>query len=142
MLADFQVSIPEYGVIRAATPPIVVITSNRTREIHDAIRRRCLYHWVDFPNAERELAIVRRRLPRVHADLSKQVVDFVQQVRTLDLYKSPGIAETVDWAEALTQLDAVALDTGNVLDTLGVLLKYQDDLHAMTPQRVAELLQA
>ena len=121
---------------------IVVITSNRTREIHDAIRRRCLYHWVDFPNAERELAIVRRRLPRVHADLSRQVVDFVQRVRALDLYKSPGIAETVDWAEALTQLDAVALDTGNVLDTLGVLLKYQDDLHAMTPQRVAELLQA
>jgi len=142
VLADFQVSIPEYGVIRAATPPIVVITSNRTREIHDAIRRRCLYHWVDFPSAERELAIVRRRLPRVHADLSKQVVDFVQKVRTLDLYKSPGIAETVDWAEALTQLDAVALDTGNVLDTLGVLLKYQDDLHAMTPQRVAELLQS
>ena len=93
VLADFQVSIPEYGVIRAATPPIVVITSNRTREIHDAIRRRCLYHWVDFPNAERELAIVRRRLPRVHADLSKQVVDFVQRVRALDLYKSPGIAE-------------------------------------------------
>src|SRR4051794_31277291 len=126
VLSDFQVTIPELGVIRARTPPAVVITSNRTREIHDAIKRRCLYHWVDFPDAERELAIVRRKCPRAPEQLAREVVAFVQRLRTMDLFKSPGVAETLDWAEALLALDRVALDPQAVTDTLGVLLKYQD----------------
>lgn len=128
VLSDFQVTIPELGTVRAERPPIVVITSNRTREIHDAIKRRCLYHWVNYPDAERELAIVRARLPGVSERLAGEVVAFVQSLRELDLFKLPGVAETLDWAQALTELDAVALAPDTVGDTLGVLLKYQDDI--------------
>jgi MoxR-like ATPase len=128
VLADFQVTVPELGTIKAAQPPIVVVTSNRTREIHDAIKRRCLYHWVGYPNAARELQIVRAKVPGVGKALSEQVVHFVQALRKEDLFKSPGVAETLDWAAALTELDVVALDPATVSDTLGVLLKYQDDI--------------
>jgi len=131
ILSDFQVTIPEIGTIRAERPPIVVITSNRTREVHDALKRRCLYHWVDYPDAERELAIVRAKVPGVHAKLSREVVGFVQAIRKEDLFKAPGVAETLDWAAALAELDAVALEPGTVSDTLGVLLKYQDDIERM-----------
>ncbi|HWP25745.1 MAG TPA: MoxR family ATPase, partial [Xanthobacteraceae bacterium] len=128
VLADFQITIPELGTIKAAKPPIVVITSNRTREIHDALKRRCLYHWVGYPSAARELEIVRRKVPGIGAKLSAQVVGFVQALRKEDLFKAPGVAETLDWAQALVELDAVALDPAVVSDTLGVLLKYQDDI--------------
>jgi MoxR-like ATPase len=128
VLADFQVSVPELGVVKAAKPPIVIITSNRTREIHDAIKRRCLYHWVDFPDAARELEIVRRKVPGVGERLSSEVVAFVQGLRKADLFKMPGVAETLDWAQALTALDTVSLSPETVQSTLGVLLKYQDDL--------------
>jgi MoxR-like ATPase len=128
VLADFQVSVPELGVVKAAKPPIVIITSNRTREIHDAIKRRCLYHWVDFPDAARELEIVRRKVPGVGERLSSEVVAFVQSLRKNDLFKMPGVAETLDWAQALTALDTVSLSPETVQSTLGVLLKYQDDL--------------
>jgi MoxR-like ATPase len=128
VLADFQVTIPELGTVKAAHPPIVVITSNRTREIHDALKRRCLYHWVGYPAAERELKIVRAKVPGIGKALSEQVVHFVQALRKEDLFKAPGVAETLDWAAALTELDAVALDPATVSDTLGVLLKYQDDI--------------
>jgi MoxR-like ATPase len=128
VLADFQVSVPELGVIKADRPPIVIITSNRTREIHDAIKRRCLYHWVDFPDAERELTIVRNKVPGVGERLSKEVVAFVQSLRKSDLFKLPGVAETLDWAQALTALDTISLAPETVQSTLGVLLKYQDDL--------------
>jgi MoxR-like ATPase len=131
ILSDFQVTIPEIGTIRAARPPIVVITSNRTREVHDALKRRCLYHWVDYPDAARELAIVRAKVPGVHDALSREVVGFVQAIRKEDLFKAPGVAETLDWAAALAELDAVALEPGTVSDTLGVLLKYQDDIERM-----------
>ncbi len=128
VLADWQVSIPEIGTIRARTPPIVVITSNRTREIHDAVKRRCLYHWVNYPEAERELAILRCKAPEAPDRLAKEVVAFVQKLRGVDLFKLPGVAETIDWAKALTALDALALDPETVNNTLGVLLKYQDDI--------------
>src|SRR5580692_1868838 len=128
VLSDFQITIPELGTVKAAHPPIVVITSNRTREIHDALKRRCLYHWVGYPNAERELAIVRTKVPGIGKKLSHEIVLFVQALRKQDLFKSPGVAETLDWASALTELDAVALDPATVSDTLGVLLKYQDDI--------------
>ncbi|MDH5339757.1 MAG: MoxR family ATPase, partial [Rubrivivax sp.] len=128
VLADFQITIPELGTVRATRPPIVVLTSNRTREIHDAVKRRCLYHWVDFPDAERELQILRRRVPGAAEALSRQVVAFVQALRGLELYKQPGIAETLEWARALMALDARALAPAMVQDTLGVLLKYQDDI--------------
>ncbi len=128
VLADFQVSIPELGVVKAARPPIVVITSNRTREIHDAIKRRCLYHWVDFPDAARELAIVRRKVPGAAERLSREIVAFVQALRKADLFKQPGVAETLDWAQALTALDTVSLSPELAASTMGVLLKYQDDL--------------
>jgi MoxR-like ATPase len=128
VLADFQVTIPELGTVKAAQPPIVIITSNRTREIHDALKRRCLYYWVDYPNAERELAIVRAKVPGIGKALSEQVVHFVQALRKEDLFKQPGVAETLDWAQALAELDVVALDPATVSDTLGVLLKYQDDI--------------
>jgi MoxR-like ATPase len=141
VLSDFQVSIPELGPIVARTPPIVVITSNRTREIHDAIKRRCLYHWVDYPDALRELAILRRKCPRAPETLAREVVAFTQRLRSMDLFKAPGIAETLDWAEALLTLDRVALDPATVADTLGVLLKYQDDVGAIT-REVAERLVA
>ena len=141
VLSDFQVSIPELGPIVAKSPPIVVITSNRTREIHDAIKRRCLYHWVDYPDALRELAILRRKCPRAPEKLAREVVAFTQRLRSMDLFKAPGIAETLDWAEALLTLDRIALDPATVADTLGVLLKYQDDVGAITKE-VAERLVA
>jgi MoxR-like ATPase len=128
VLSDWQVSIPEIGTIKAKRPPIVVITSNRTREIHDAVKRRCLYHWVNYPDAARELEILRRKLPAARERLSREVVAFVQKLRGMDLFKLPGVAETIDWAAALTALDAVALDPETVDSTLGVLLKYQDDI--------------
>ncbi|MEI9410170.1 MoxR family ATPase [Mesorhizobium salmacidum] len=128
ILSDFQVTVPELGTIKAEEPPIVIITTNRTREIHDALKRRCLYHWVDYPNAERELEIVRRKVPRANQRLSAEVVSFIQKLRQLELFKVPGVAETIDWAGALTELDKVALDPETVSDTIGVLLKYQDDI--------------
>ncbi len=131
VLADFQISIPEIGTIKAPEPPIVVITSNRTREIHDALKRRCHYYWVDYPQAERELEILTLKLPGIQATLSRQVVAFIQELRDGDYFKLPGIAETIDWATALTQLDALALDPETVNDTLGVLLKYQDDIEKL-----------
>lgn len=141
LLSDFQVTIPELGTIKAPHPPIVVLTSNRTREIHDALKRRCLFHWVDYPDAERELAILRARLPNVPEQLSRQVVAFVQAIRKEDLFKVPGVAETLDWASALVELDAVALDPATVKDTLGVLLKYQDDLARTDAPRIQRLLE-
>src|SRR6266403_4285496 len=140
VLAEYQVTIPELGAIKAASPPIVIITSNRTREIHDAIKRRCLYHWVDFPNAERELAIVKSRVPDISAKLSQQVVRFVQALRDQDFYKSPGVAETIDWATALTELDARSLTPQLVGDTLGALLKYQDDIARMQGDTLQKVL--
>ncbi|MCF6368474.1 AAA family ATPase [Rhizobium halophilum] len=128
VLSDFQVTIPELGTIKAAEPPIVIITTNRTREIHDALKRRCLYHWVDYPNAEQELDIVRRKVPGCSERLAAQVVSYVQRLRGLDLFKNPGVAETIDWATALTELDRIALDPETIADTLGTLLKYQDDI--------------
>ena len=128
ILSDFQVTVPELGTIKAEEPPIVIITTNRTREIHDALKRRCLYHWVDYPNAERELEIVRRKVPQANKRLSEEVVLFIQKLRQIDLFKAPGVAETIDWAGALNELDKVALDPETVSDTIGVLLKYQDDI--------------
>ncbi|RVQ01587.1 AAA family ATPase [Sinorhizobium meliloti] len=128
VLSDFQVTIPELGTIRADEPPIVIITTNRTREIHDALKRRCLYHWVDYPRAAQELEIIRRKVPGCNATLSREIVAYVQRLRALDLFKNPGVAETIDWATALTELDALALDPETVADTLGTLLKYQDDI--------------
>jgi len=140
ILSDFQVTIPEFGTVKAAEPPIVVVTTNRTREIHDALKRRCLYHWVDYPDADRELEIVRRKAPRANAHLSAELVRFVQRLRKLDLFKAPGVAETIDWANALTELDAVALDPALVSDTLGVLLKYQDDIARIETGEGREIL--
>jgi MoxR-like ATPase len=140
VLSDFQVTIPELGTIKAEAPPIVIITSNRTREIHDALKRRCLYHWVDYPNAERELAIVKSRVPDISAKLSQQVVRFVQALRSQDFYKSPGVAETIDWATALTELDARSLTPQVVGDTLGALLKYQDDIARMQGDTLQKVL--
>ena len=140
VLADFQITIPELGTISAEKPPIVVVTSNRTREIHDALKRRCLYHWVGYPTAERELQIVQAKVPGIGKALSEQVVHFVQALRKEDLFKSPGVAETLDWAGALTELDAVALDPATVSDTLGVLLKYQDDIARIQGSKAKELL--
>src|SRR6202158_5285379 len=140
VLADFQVTIPEMGTVKALHPPIVVITSNRTREVHDALKRRCLYHWIGYPNAERELAIVRAKVPGIGKKLSDQVVAFVQSLRKQDLFKSPGVAETLDWADALSELDVVALDPATVSDTLGALLKYQDDIARLDGSKVKALL--
>jgi MoxR-like ATPase len=140
VLGDFQITIPEMGTVKAAHPPVVVITSNRTREVHDALKRRCLYHWVGYPSAERELNIVRAKVPGVGKKLSEQVVAFVQSLRKQDLFKSPGVAETLDWAGALSELDVVALDPATVSDTLGVLLKYQDDIARLEGGKVKELL--
>jgi MoxR-like ATPase len=143
VLSDFQITIPELGTIKAEQPPIVIVTSNRTREIHDALKRRCLYHWVGYPDAERELKIVRTKVPQAPAKLTKEIVAFVQHLRKQDLFKQPGVAETLDWASALSELDAVALDPRIVNDTLGVLLKYQDDIEktggAATEQLLAEM---
>ena len=140
VLADFQITVPELGTVKAARPPIVVVTSNRTREVHDALKRRCLYHWVGYPNAERELTIVRTKVPDISKKLSAQVVAFVQALRKEDLFKSPGVAETLDWAGALTELDVVALDPATVSDTLGALLKYQDDIARFDGSKVKALL--
>jgi MoxR-like ATPase len=131
ILSDFQVTIPEFGTVQALQPPIVIITSNRTREIHDALKRRCLYHWVDYPSAARELEIVNSRVPGISAKLSEQVVSFVQALRNQDFYKAPGVAETIDWATALSALNARTLTADVVGDTLGALLKYQDDIARM-----------
>src|SRR3954467_141484 len=128
VLSDFQITIPEIGTIKAEHPPTVIITSNRTREIHDALKRRCFYHWVDYPSAARELEILRVKAPGVPERLSQQVVRFVQKLRGMDLFKLPGVAETLDWAQALTQLDRLELDPDTINDTLGTLLKYQDDI--------------
>jgi MoxR-like ATPase len=140
VLSDFQVTVPEMGTITSKAPPIVIITSNRTREIHDALKRRCLYHWVDYPDAKRELAILRAKAPKAPSKLSQQIVAFVQRIRQEDLFKSPGVAETLDWATALVELDAVALDPAMVSDTLGVLLKYQDDIQKMQGSKMKEIL--
>ncbi len=140
LLSDYQVTIPELGTVRAAEPPVVVLTSNRTREIHDALKRRCLYHWIAYPDAERELAILRARAPEVPEKLSRQIVAFVQKLRATELFKLPGVAETLDWASALVALDQVALEPGVVNATLGVLLKYQDDVAAVAGAQVDELL--
>ena len=140
VLSDFQVTIPEIGTISAKEPPIVVLTSNRTREIHDAVKRRCLYHWVDYPSAEHELEIVRRKVPGVAQQLSREIVDFVQKLRGLDLFKRPGTAETLDWANALATLDSKTLSAEVIDDTLGVLLKYQDDIARVRGQETARLL--
>jgi MoxR-like ATPase len=140
LLADFQLTIPELGTIRAKTPPVVIITSNRTREVHDAIRRRCLYHWVDYPDAPRERAILAARAPDVPAALSAQVVAFVQRLRGEDLFKLPGVAESIDWAGALAYLNRVELTPEAVDETLGVLLKYQDDLAKIRGAEAARLI--
>jgi MoxR-like ATPase len=141
LLSDFQVTIPEIGTIRAEHPPIVVITSNRTREIHDALKRRCFYYWVDYPTASRELEILRRKAPGAAEHLSREVVAFVQKLRTMDLFKLPGIAETIDWTEALMQLDVLELTPHAINDTLGVLLKYQDDIARIQGSEAARLLE-
>ncbi len=140
VLSDFQITIPEIGTIRADEPPIVVITSNRTREIHDALKRRCFYHWVDYPDAARELEILRVKAPGAAAELSRQVVGFVQELRKRDLFKLPGIAETIDWTDALLQLDRISLDPQAINDTLGVLLKYQDDIAKIRGSEAANIL--
>jgi len=141
LLSDFQVTIPEIGTIRAEQPPIVVITSNRTREIHDALKRRCFYYWVDYPTAARELEILKRKAPGASESLSREVVGFVQKLREMDLFKLPGIAETVDWTEALMQLDVLELTPHAINDTLGVLLKYQDDIARLHGSEAARLLE-
>ena len=140
LLADFQITIPELGTIAAAEAPVVVITSNRTREIHDALKRRCYYHWVDYPDAERELRILRVRAPGTPEALSREVVAFVQSLRDADLFKAPGVAETIDWAHALAQLDALALSPDVVNDTLGSLLKYQDDIARIRGSEAARII--
>jgi MoxR-like ATPase len=139
-LSDFQITVPELGAIKAAQPPIVIITSNRTREIHDALKRRCLYHWVGYPNSERETQIVRAKAPDAPKRLTSEIVAFVQDLRRQDLFKKPGVAETLDWASALHELNAVALDAALVNDTLGVLLKYQDDIESVAGAKVAQML--
>ena len=141
LLADFQITIPELGTIAASEPPVVVITSNRTREIHDAIKRRCYYHWVDYPDAARELEILRVRAPGTAEALSSEVVAFVQSLREMDLFKAPGVAETIDWAQALTQLDVLALSPDVVNDTLGSLLKYQDDIARIRGSEAAGIIE-
>jgi MoxR-like ATPase len=140
LLADFQITVPEYGTIRAVTPPVVILTSNRTREVHDAIRRRCLYQWVDYPDAAREREILRARAPGVAERLSAQVVAFVQELRGAELFKLPGVAETIDWSRALTHMNAVELTPQAVDATLGVLLKYQDDIAKVRGDMAAVLL--
>ena len=141
LLSDFQITIPEIGTIKAERPPLVIVTSNRTREIHDALKRRCLYHWVDYPSAEREFQIIQTKLPGIDKQLSAQLVAYVQHLRDEDLFKLPGVAETLDWAEALTQLDKVALDSEAVDNTLGTLLKYQDDIAKIRGSEAAQILE-
>ena len=140
VLSDYQITVPEIGTFKSAEPPIVVITSNRTREIHDALKRRCFYYWVDYPDAARELQILKVKVPGAAADLSKQIVAFVQKLRTMDLFKLPGVAETIDWTQALTQLDVISLDPQSVDSTLGALLKYQDDIQRIQGAEAAKIL--
>lgn len=140
VLSDWQITVPELGTIRAETPPIVVVTSNRTREIHDAVKRRCFYHWVDYPDAVRELEILKRKAPKAASALSKEVVAFVQRLRGIDLFKLPGVAETIDWTNCLVALDRIALDPQTVNDTLGVLLKYQDDIEKIAGEEAERLV--
>jgi MoxR-like ATPase len=140
VLSDWQITIPEIGTLKAAEPPIVVLTSNRTREIHDAVKRRCFYHWVDYPDAARELEILRRKAPKAAGALSREVVEFVQRLRGIDLFKLPGVAETIDWANCLVALDRVALDPETVNNTLGVLLKYQDDIERIAGDEAGRLV--
>jgi MoxR-like ATPase len=140
VLSDWQITIPEIGTLKAKEPPIVVITSNRTREIHDAVKRRCFYHWVDYPDAKRELEILQRKAPKASAALSKEVVAFVQRLRKSELFKLPGVAETIDWANCLVALDRVALDPETVNNTLGVLLKYRDDLERVAGEEAERLV--
>ena len=139
-LSDFQVTIPELGTIKAAEPPIVILTSNRTREVHDALKRRCLYHWVDYPTFDRELAILRARAPEAQEALSREVVAFVQRLRSEDLFKKPGVAETIDWAKCLLALDVIALSPEVIADTLGAILKYQDDIQKVQGSEAKRLL--
>lgn len=141
LLSEYQISIPEIGTVKATHPPVVVITSNRTREIHDALKRRCFYHWVDYPNADRELEILRVKAPHTRLQLARQIVGFVQKLRDEDLYKAPGVAETIDWAHALVQIDAIELKPAVIDSTLGVLLKYQDDLEKIRGSEAARLLE-
>ena len=140
LLSDWQITIPELGVIAATEPPIVIITSNRTREIHDALKRRCFYHWVDYPDAHLEMAILAEKAPEAAADLQRQIVGFVQALRQQNLFKSPGVAETIDWAQALVELNCVALDPQTVDSTMGVLLKYQDDISRIQGSEAARIL--
>ena len=140
ILSDWQISIPELGVITAVAPPIVIITSNRTREIHDAIKRRCFYHWVDYPDADLEMTILAEKAPEAAANLQRQIVGFVQALRQQNLFKSPGVAETIDWAQALVELNCVALDPQTVDSTMGVLLKYQDDISRIQGSEAARIL--
>ena len=140
ILSEWQLTIPEFGTIAAATPPIVIITSNRTREIHDALKRRCFYHWVDYPSVEDELDILRRRAPEAGAALAEQVVRVVQKLREANLFKAPGVAETIDWAQALVELDCVAIDPASAASTMGVLLKYQDDISRISGSEAARIL--
>ena len=140
VLSEYQITIPELGTVKATQPPIVILTSNRTREVHDAVKRRCLYHWVGFPDAKREYQILLKRVPNAPEMLSKEIVSFVQRLRALDLYKLPGIAETIEWSRALLELDALVLDPETVNNTLGVLLKYQDDIARVQGSEAARLL--
>ncbi|MEC9196479.1 MAG: MoxR family ATPase, partial [Pseudomonadota bacterium] len=139
-LSDFQISIPEMGTIKAPEPPIVIITSNRTREVHDALKRRCLYHWVDYPDAARELEILHSRVPEAAETLSKEVIAFVQSLRTEDVFKKPGVAETIDWAKCLLALDVISLTPDVIADTIGALLKYQDDIQRIAGSEATRLL--
>ena len=140
ILSDYQITIPEIGTIKAKEPPIVIITTNRTREIHDALKRRCLYHWVDYPDATRELQILEAKVPGVGARLSREIVGYVQKLRQQELFKNPGVAETLDWATALIELDKLALDPQSISDTVGVLLKYQDDIAKISTSESAKIL--
>ncbi len=140
ILSDYQITIPEIGTVSADEPPIVIITTNRTREIHDALKRRCLYHWVDYPDAEREMQILQTKMPGIGNRLSREIIAYVQKLRHQDLFKKPGVAETLDWATALIELDKLALDPQAISDTIGVILKYQDDIAKIASGEGAELL--
>lgn len=140
VLSDFQITIPEIGTIKAATPPVVILTSNRTREVHDALKRRCLYYWIDYPSYDKELEIVQTKMPQAAADLARQITAFIQELRQIDLYKVPGVAETLDWTAALVALDQRALSETVIEDTLGVILKYQDDVELIRGQTLHQLL--
>ncbi|GAB4144041.1 MAG: MoxR family ATPase [Candidatus Promineifilaceae bacterium] len=140
VLSDFQITIPEIGTIKAAMPPVVILTSNRTREVHDALKRRCLYYWIDYPSYDKELEIVQTKMPQAAADLARQITAFIQELRQIDLYKVPGVAETLDWTAALVALDQRALSETVIEDTLGVILKYQDDVELIRGQTLHQLL--